>query len=719
MDEELEVVVIEPTPEELEEAQEAERIREELHDTLANSIESKFQERANRRAIKEGQWIRANDLYYGSLVVDGVSSFKETPFQTLNNSRRPDINIVRAKCNVAISQTITTLFGTGKNWDIRPLETSIDPEDIARAEAMEATILTQHNKGGFEFESRKAIWDRVVLGTGVMKGPVNTGELVRSYEQLEGTSIWQPSLSVDYAPKVCRVNPWFFYPDETVDDIDCIQDAIELHPMSALDLKKYMKHEGFDADAIKEVLSAKPADYYQQNWKNFTSLVASNPYIYEDKYMVLEYHGPITRKQLDELSTDICTYDAINDEYYGEVWVCQGQIIRIALENIEASYSIPYHVSPWEQDTSSVFGYGVPLMMEDAQRVVNESWHMILDNSSLSSGPQVALQKHMIEPASGKFELAPGQIWYLTDPQANVQDAVQFFTVPNVTASIVPILNMAMQFGEEESMIPLISAGLQSPEMQETATGSAMMLQASTTLLDHMSEEWNSRITMPVIQGYVAWNMQYNEDPNIKANFTIDVRTSTEYKNKQVYLRELEKLSVESANNPELKRWLNSDALTRVRLSGMGIPDREIVKSAEQVAEEDANQQPEPNPELMKLQLDERRVTLEEAQLQFEMQQQQQREQWEHEEKMAAAQARLVEAQARVTVSQNEKDIELIKLAQKDSAHSREITARMKMNQENNQTKAFLTGLEETRKNKEADTYDREVDLANNIGHGV
>ncbi|UFK09592.1 portal protein [Xanthomonas phage DES1] len=718
------VEVVDLTPEEMDEMEkemiEEKRRKEELRASLANSVETKFQERARRRSTKESQWIRSSDLYYGKLSIDGTSHYQETPFQSTNKTRRPDINIVRAKCNVAVSQSVTTLFGTSnKNWDLDPAPNNNDPTMRERAEAMEAEVLAQQDKSKYVFEARKAIWDRVILGTGVMKGPVNTGEVVRSYEKMQDSSVWLPSVSVDYSPKVCRVNPWFFYPDETVDDVANLQDVIELHPMSALDLKKYIKHEGFEADAIREILEEHPKNYYEQNWNNFTTLIGNNPYIYDNKYMVLEYHGPITRKQLDELSVDTCTYEAINDEYYGEVWVCQGKVIRIALENIEASYRVPYFAAPWERDSSSVFGYGVPLMMEDAQRVVNESWHMILDNSSMSSGPQVAMQKGLIEPASGKFELGPGQMWYLTDPQATVDQAIQFFNVPNVTQNIVPILNMAMQFGEEESMIPLISAGLQSPDMADTATGSAMMMQASTTLLDFMSEEWNDLITLPTIEGYVAWNMQYNEKQEIKGNFVVDVRTSTEYKNKQVYMREMEKLSVEAAQNPELAKWINMDALTKARLASMTIPHKEIVKSEQQVAEEQAAMQPQPDIAMLELQLEERKQTLLEAELQFKMQQEQQREAWEHDERMAAAQARLVESEARVAVSQNEKEIEILKLAQRDQENSQAILSKMQMNRENNQTKTFQIAMQEARKQQETDTYRDEVSLAAKTGKGV
>lgn len=690
---------------------EARRQKEALLESLALSISSKFTTRAAKRASKENQWLRATSLYYGKLAIPAYYAPKETPFEATANTNRPDINIVRSKCSIAIAESVSMQFGTSnKNWDLFPPKNSNDPEVVHACALMSDEIETQLEEAKYSVNCRRAMWDRVVIGTAVMKGPASVGNMVRAYEKLPGTVTWVPKVTVDYAPSIVRINPWFFYPDETVDETGKLNDTIETHPMSALELKRYMQHEGFKAEAIARVLERKPEEYNSTNWADFAKLSENNPNLYKDKYMVLEYHGPITRTQLDKLEIDPC-YDSINDEYYGEVWVCQGEVIRLELESIEATFAVPYYISVWEKDPGSVFGFGVPLMMEDAQRVVNEAWHMILDNSAISSGPQVAMQKHLIEPANGKWELGPRQIWYLTDTQATVDQAIQFFNVPNVTENIVPILQMAQGFAEEESQIPLLAAGLVSPEVGETATGQLSARHASTTLLDFMSEEWDDNMTLPHITNMYAWNMQNSTKPEIKGSYVIDVRTSTEYKNKQLHIRDLEKLSVESAQNPNMAKWIDQSELTRARLDMMSLPSKTIIKTEEQVAaEEEAAKNAPPPPEMIELQLKARTQDLEEARLEFEIKQQQQREEWEHEEKMTANQARLVESQARVAVSQNEKETELIKLAQKDEQAYREMMSKENINRENNQTKAFLTALQETRQQQEADTYARQVE---------
>lgn len=703
------------------EAQLEEEARRERMERLANSITGKFTDRANRRSVKESQWLRAMALHYGALGIGDNYIKGETPFESRRKKRRPEFNIVRAKCSIAIAQTVSMQFGTSnKNWDLWPAPDNTDPANVLAAGAMSAAISSQLESTKYSLQCRKAMWDRVVLGTGVLKGPLSIGKLRKSYKPLADTGTWVPDLTVDYSPVLQHINPWFFYPDDTANDINCIEDAIEVHPMSAMELRKYTKHEGFKRDAIERVLETKPTEYHADNWKDFATLSENNPNLYKNKYTVLEYHGPISRSDLEDFGLSP-TYDTHREEWYGEVWVCQGEVIRMELEHIEAAERIPYYVCNWEQDPGSVFGFGVPLMIEDAQRVVNQSWHMILDNSSLSSGPQVAIQRGLIEPANGEWTLTPGAMWYLNDPQATVQQAIQFFNVPNVSQNITPILQMAKDFSEEESGIPLITAGLNSPQAQDTATGQLVMNQASTTLLDFMSEDWDDAMTGPIIEAWYSWNMQYNSKPEVKGAFSVDVRTSTEYKNKQLHIRDLEKLSVEMAQNPELAARIDAGQLARLRLELMELPSRNVVKSEDQVKaeQEAAAANATPPAEILQLQLEARKLALEEAKLNFETTQAQQREIWEHEERMAAAQARLVESQARVTVSQNEKEIELLKLAQRDRETAAKISSGEKIAAVNAQTKAFQTTLQEARKQQEADSYQAEIDLAATKGQGV
>ena len=735
-EEEMLSAEVELTDEEIaaleEEEAKAEKARQTILDDLALTVEAKFTDRASRRINKETEWLTSAKLYYGSLSIhQGSGRTSDRPFGNTGTTIRPDVNIVRSKCAIAISQCVSMQFAGGeKNWDLVPSPDDRTENAADKAHKMSNAIETQLENCQYGRESRRAISDMVILGTGILKGPVNTGKLKTVYKSINlglPDEMWIPEPSVDKTPTIEYVNPWFFYPDDTVNDFNYARDALQVHPKSAIELKKLMDHGGFDADAIAEVLKNKPAEYKAENYSEYASLTDANPYLFADKYTVIEYHGPITATQLETLDINP-TYNSLNKEYYGEVWVCQGKVIRIELENIEACFELPFAVAVWEKDPANVFGFGAPQLMKDAQRVVTQTWHMILDNASLSSGPQVAMHKGYIEPADNSWDMAPRKAWYLTDQTVNVDNAIQFFNVPNVQENLMPVMELARMFAEEESMTPAIAGGMESPQATESATGALIMRSASTTLLDFKAEEWDDAVTEKVIRRMYAWNMQYSKDPYIKGNYSIDVRSSTEYKNKQLHLRDLEKLSLEATQNPELGILLNMDEISRARLAMMKLPTGKIIKTEEEVAaarEEMAkNQPPDPNvlkaqTDQMKLELEAAKLRLEEQRLIFDGQQNQQREQWEHEEKMSANFARLREAEAMVLRTQNEKEIQILQIASRSEDEAQKLAIMNQIATQNNETKTFLKAMEETRKQQEALLVEKEIDLANKTGKGI
>ena len=700
--------------------------RERILDDLARSIESKFFDRARRRVNKENQWRVSMELYYGNLSETEKLSYSQ-PFSDSVSKQRPYYNIVRNKTDIAIAQSVAMQFAGGeKNWSLGPALTTKDPIEAERARRMEKEIEKQLEHCSYGKKIRRAIEDRVILGVGIVKGPVNTGALYNTYQPLpQDPDTWVASISDIKYPAIEHVNPWFFYPDDTVNEFSKCGDTIEAHPKSAFDLKKLANHPGFDSDQVHEAIKIKAVDYMTSSCSEYASITASNPYLFEDKYLVLEYHGPITADQLGALGIEP-SYDAIDNEYYGEVWTCNGKVIRIELENIEASFKMPYAASVWVKDPSYWAGYGAPQLMKDAQRVAKETWRMILDNASVSSGPQVAMHKHFVEPADNVWEIAPRKVWNLTDSGVDVEKAIQFFNVPNVVDKLMPVLDAARKFAEEESSTPMLSAGMQGGNSMDSATGALLLERNSTTILDFLSEDWDDNVTEPVIRGFWAWNMQYNEDPTIKGNYTIDVRTSTEYKNKQQYLRDMERLSMEAKQDPELSMILNRAGMVRARLSMMHLPSQDIVRSEEEVAKLMEEQAKQPNPQMIELQMKQKELEIKAAemelkkmQLAFQVKQQQTREQWEHEEKMSANYARTVEAQAMVLRSQNDKETEMIQLAARMQEGDKKNAIMAGIALKNNETQVFLKTMEENRKMRENMLTQQELQMKAEYGSGI
>lgn len=696
-----------------EEAEALEQERQAILSTLAGEIEAKFTKRSSRRQAKEREWIEAIRLYLGPMASNRGSQIKTRPLESDASSNRPTINLVKTKCDVAIAQGLSLQFSGGdKNWDIHPsavVEGVNDESATLQAERMEAEIEDQLAAARYGAKSRRAYTDRVILGTGILKGPVPSMEAKLTYEQVadqDGSVVLVPVYKAETKPCLYRIDPWMAFPDDTVNEIEDVTDFIELHPMSKLQLYKLKKNPGFISEALDELCKLDPLSYANQVFSEYASLTDAGENIFKDKYSVKEYHGPITVDQLGALGI---TPSMENDSemYFGEVWVCQGIVIRAELEAITGLCEIPYLMCPWISDPGSVFGFGLPIAIKDPQRAATACWDMILENSSLSSGPIGLINKSLIEPFDSNWELGPNKLFGTTDyAVSDIRQTMTFLTIPNVTGDLFNVFNMTRELGQEESGVPLLAgAGMQSPiTTSDGATGLARQEQQSTTVSDLYAELWDDYITSKLLNRWYHWNMQFNPKPDIVGDFEVDVRSSSEFRRNQLSMRELEKLSVESAQNPLVAQVIEPLELQRARLSMMRLPSKRIIKSDQklkQEQEEAAQNPPPPDPAVMKIQVEQEGLELEKQKLQLEMRKQmfeetkaQAREQMDFQERMMATQARFEEAKARVFEAELNRQMEMAKLAQKSETDRASIMADLEKSSLQSQTNQFIAGMD-------------------------
>ena len=718
--------------------QKEEALRRERVNALAFEITNEFRNRKSRRSTKEDQWFKAESLYLGAVTAsDGSQSKGETPFtKSATSSRSPTHNAIQTKVDTIVSVHWSMQFAAGeKNWDFLPPEapTGLNGAPVPLAEAaaaadkFEAIVADQLERCRYGIQARRAMRDRAVLGTGVLKGPINSDELYTSYQfevSSGGQTVAIPAVSRVQEPVVRWVNPWFFFPDDTAVHIRDSKDSIELHPMNLAKINSLKNLPGFIASAIDEAIALGPTkETGGDNNYRFTTITDINSEAYKNKFEVLEYHGPVSLSRMKDLSLNPL-YDSPVDLYYAELWICNNVVIKAVEENIEGCFRVPYYTSTWKDDPGSIFGIGLPTLLADQQKVIEVAYKMLLDNSSLSSGPQVIIDRTKVVPANTKWDLHPDKVWYVTEPDTNVQNAVYFFVPPNVSQHLTNLLQLARGLMEDEAAMPGIGPTTQSAQAIDTAYGMKQAAHNSTTVAEMYNEMWDDDITTPLIKSMFAWNIQYG-GPNVpKMNFVVDVRTSSEYRSRQMYIAELEKLSLEASQNPELGKVINKKELTKARLSMMQLPFKNIIMTDEEIAAaEKAEAQKGPPPEIAmkmaELEIDKQRLALEEKRLQYDVQQKMQQMQWDHEERMAAAYARLREAEASVIKASKENETEMMKLAQKDGVDKASIMAKLQAANIQSETDKFLAGVDYTLKARAQLLTQQELDYAKKEGKGI
>lgn len=741
---------------------------------LARSIEGMFNTDAAQRQRKESEWYWAERLMLGSMwrywnrwSTDNSDNPFETKDRDFIDDDKPEFNIVKPKIRIGQAQLEMMQFGAGtdKNFDIKArkpvqlkaaqrdkspvfhadgqtpmvgpdgqqmtlgqLAMKQSQQDDAQAAKMDELVWGYLQAVDYGRKMRLGIQDMLWYGTAIFKGPFNNSQCKKVRYQVQGPRgpMWIAAYTEEPAPDFERVTPWLFYPDHRALSIDEAEHATQVHIYTPTQLRQLIKRDGFRQEAIAELLKEAPRSNYYQAFRA-RAVQYNNSKFLDNKYVALEWHGTVGIDDLGRLGIEP-PYTNPFDMYKAEVWVCQGEVIYACLEMLEADNQLPFAVCAWEPDPASLFGFGA-IMLRDAQRVVNMTYQMVLDNAGLSAGPMVVLDKESIKPIDGKFELTPLKVFYWTESGVGktVDGAVSFINVPNNNAQLMDVLNMARDFGNEESMVPLIAGGLEDPSVGDTgATGMALRLQSSTTVLSSKARSWDDNITKRTVGWFYEWCMQYSDREDAKGDYDVDVQTSTAYLNKVIGQRDIERLMTMTTQDPDLGMIIDRTAAARAMVMGMNLPadsivrDEETVDQLKQQAAENAKNNPDPatikaQADLINANAHQASVQNDTAQLEFDKEQGMVEANQQHEQAMANYKTRNNEAIARTIDSKSKTDVAALAATGKNQVAAQKIIADLHIAEQDQETTKFVAGVQAGQTQQKLDLEARNVAVKEHV----
>jgi hypothetical protein len=746
-----------------EELEKLEQARENVMSSIARSISEKLAQRMSRRKNKEAQWLQSTRDYLGSMANRIAIATADEFFENDKISgRRPEHNITKSKCRIAIGQCTAYQFAAGdKNWSIRA-PARVSPSDFDQTDLQNYMQANTHNgqqppppsptqvvqfkaslmsqaieayltSANYGPECRRAIFNRVVLGTGILKGPRSVSEMKRVYEKARASngSIQRiPRYINERKPCVSSVNPWFFFPDDlNLSNPKQREGDIQIHMWTPSEMRKYLKHDGFLKDQLAKVLEGPPAEVAGSPFDD-PAWLTEGVSCAKGKYIVAEYHGPINMSELDYLGiSPVIEPDENVEDIYCEAWSVNDRLIRLEIARPDGAYCSPYHMCPWEPDPGSPFGFGLPMEVTDQQRSVNETYKMLLDNAGCSAGPMMIIDTSVVKPVDGSMSVEPFKVFYSEDTYGKDLDkAIVFQNIPNNFDGLAAFLNMTKGMADEQASIPAILAGIGSPTgAGDSATQMAILNQNAQSPIFLKSEEWDDDMTAPFIKGMYEWVMENDPDDSIKGTYDIDVRTSTAYLRNTMQQQKLERLSMEASQGSPIAEYINMDELIIARLAGADTPYAGIVKSPEQVLQERANRPPPPpDPNMLKAQAAMQKVELDKQRLEFDrmkveqeaqlkMQLAQMDMQAQHEEN----QVRLAEAASREKAAFYQYQAQMAALAAKDEQAYAKMQLEADKARLTSDTQKYTKGMDIPLKLRDQDLKEQEMRLKASTGSGV
>ena len=448
---------------------------------------------------------------------------------------------------------------------------------------------------------RSAIFESCLLGTGVVKGPLNFNKRVHKWERGEEGRKYVPYEKL--VPRMEAVSVWDFHPDPSATSIEDAEYVIQRHRMNRQQLRNLISLPYFYKEAIEECL-AKGSNYEEKYYENTIRDEDTEPAYVDNRYEVLEYWGVLDAKFSREIGLDIPDNMTELDQVQINAWVCGNHVLRCVLNPFTPA-RIPYQVIPYEVHPYQVWGVGVAENMEDAQMLMNGHVRMAIDNLALAGNLVFDVDEASLVPGQN-MDIFPGKIFRRQSGVTGT--AINGLKFPSTANETIQMYQISRQLADEETGIPSIMHGQTGVSgTGRTASGLSMLLGSASLSLKTVIKNIDDYLLKPLGEAYFQWNMQFNDDaPDIEGDLEIKPRGTSAVMQKEVRTQRLTTL-LQTAINPTLAPFVKIPNLLRELAISQDIdPDSlvndvaevqvfsEILKGLQQDAQQAASQQAQP-----------------------------------------------------------------------------------------------------------------------------
>ena len=351
-----------------------------------------------------------------------------------------------------------------------------EPAKVA-AQRMEKLMHDQLDETEAPKHLRSVAFETCLFGTGVMKGPfAQSKEYPRWNEDGEYTPI------METIPKMEYVSIWDFYPDPDARNMSEAEFTIQRHRLNRSQLRNLKKRPHFRDESIELAIDY-GADYYRSYWED--ALEEDSVSEQMDRFEVLEYWGVLDNELAEEADLELPDEFADQDQVQVNIWVCNGQILRLVLNPFTPS-RIPYLAVPYELNPCSFFGIGVAENMTDTQLLMNGFMRMAVDNGALSGNLLIEVDETNLVPGQD-LQVYPGKVFRR---QAGAPGQAIFGTkFPNVSQELLMMFDKSRQLADEATGIPSYSHGSGAVGgVGRTASGMSMLMGLQRKTLKQWSE---------------------------------------------------------------------------------------------------------------------------------------------------------------------------------------------------------------------------------------
>ena len=470
-----------------------------------------------------------------------------------------------------LTDKLKDIDGLRSGTGLTPTAVTFSPAMVA-AKKMQKKIQDQLEESNASKHLRNTAFEMALFGTGVMKGPFAVD---KEYPHWDDEGNYKPRIKT--MPMCDSVSIWNFYPDPDANNMDEAEYVIERHKMSRSQLRALKRRPFFRSNAID--LSLQYGESYTKEWWE-QAMEDDAAEVATERFEVLEFWGFVDTEILEDYNVDIPKELKNADQLNVNVWVCNGQVLRLVMNPFNPQI-IPYYAVPYEVNPYSFFGVGLAENMDDTQTLMNGFMRMAVDNAALSGNLLIEIDENNLVPGQD-LSVYPGKVFRR---QGGAPGQSIFGTsFPNVSNENMQMFDKARVLADESTGLPSFSHGQTGVSgVGRTASGISMLMSAANGSIRTVIKNVDDYLLGPIGKAFFSFNMQFDHDPEIKGDLEVKARGTSSLMANEVRSQRLMQF-LQVVQNPALAPFAKMDYVIREIAESMDLDPDKVANSMSEAA---------------------------------------------------------------------------------------------------------------------------------------
>jgi hypothetical protein len=353
--------------------------------------------------------------------------------------------------------------------------------------------------GGFYHALAEFLVDLPIFPFAVIKGPVVKVIPTVTWSPQGG----QPTVKMKPTLTWNRVSPYDIWFTPGVADIENAE-VIERQRVTRGEVNDLLDLPGYNQDEIRAVLDEYGRGGLNDVWDTADAERAvlesrENPAWNRSAMLTLmEYNGNVQGRVLQDYG--LAVPDELRD-YHVNVWCIGSHVIKAHLSPSPRQRH-PYFLTSFEKVPGTPVGNSLVDLLADVQDAANATLRALINNLSISSGPQVVVNDDRLTPDETGAELYPWKRWHVrNDPVGNnAQEPISFFMPTSNADSLTKTYQFFMEIADDVSAIPKYMGGSGAGGgAGRTASGMAMLMGNASKILQSVSANVDRDVMEPAL----------------------------------------------------------------------------------------------------------------------------------------------------------------------------------------------------------------------------